>query len=163
MYHESVSPAPFLSVKAKVAPPFLTASLRSASEPERERAISSKAAEAGNASERVYELTLYKSDGVGWWCVCVCVCVARVSYVFIVVPAGDAPRSIHSGDCADRLQILRDRCLMPSKVVTAEWIKRVLTVLERHFSGMYGAIRITPKLCFDAKGECRHVYDGCEQ
>jgi hypothetical protein len=50
MYHESVLPALFLSVKAKMAPPFLMASLRSASEEERERAISSKAAEAGNSS-----------------------------------------------------------------------------------------------------------------
>ena len=52
MYHESVLPALFLRVKAKMAPPFLMASLRSASEEERERAISSKAAEAGNSSGR---------------------------------------------------------------------------------------------------------------
>jgi hypothetical protein len=51
MYQESVSPAVFLSVKAKMAPPFLMASLRSASEAEREREISSKAAEAGKESE----------------------------------------------------------------------------------------------------------------
>jgi hypothetical protein len=50
MYQESVSPAVFLSVKAKMAPPFLMASLRSASEAEREREISSKAAEAGKDS-----------------------------------------------------------------------------------------------------------------
>jgi hypothetical protein len=53
MYHESVSPEVFLSVKAKIAPPFLMASLRSASEAEREREISSKAAEAGKDSEGV--------------------------------------------------------------------------------------------------------------
>jgi hypothetical protein len=52
MYHESVSPEAFLSVKAKMAPPFLMASLRSASEEEREREISSKAAEEGWASRR---------------------------------------------------------------------------------------------------------------
>jgi hypothetical protein len=52
MYHDCVSPAPFLSVKAKMAPPFLMASWRSASEEEREREISSKAAEEGWASGR---------------------------------------------------------------------------------------------------------------
>jgi len=50
MYHDSVSEALFFSVKAKIAPPFLMASLRSASEPEMAREISSKAAEAGKAS-----------------------------------------------------------------------------------------------------------------
>ena len=50
MYHDSSFPA-FLSVKAKIAPPFLMASWRSASEVERERAISSKAAEEGKSAE----------------------------------------------------------------------------------------------------------------
>ena len=49
MYHDSSLPA-FLSVKEKMAPPFLMASLRSASEEERERAISSKAAEEGKSA-----------------------------------------------------------------------------------------------------------------
>jgi hypothetical protein len=49
MYHESVAPAVFLSVKAKIAPPFLIASCLSEGE-EREREISSKAAEAGKDS-----------------------------------------------------------------------------------------------------------------
>jgi hypothetical protein len=55
IYHESVSAAGFLSVKAKMAPPFLIASLRSASEADRERAISSKAAEEGKESGTLLE------------------------------------------------------------------------------------------------------------
>lgn len=50
MYHDSCAPALFLRVKAKMALPCLMASLRSASEEERERAISSKAAEEGKSS-----------------------------------------------------------------------------------------------------------------
>lgn len=54
MYQDSVVPPAFLSVKAKIAPPFLMASLRSASEEEREVEMASKAAEEGkSAGERV--------------------------------------------------------------------------------------------------------------
>lgn len=49
MYHDSSLPA-FLRVNAKTAPPFLMASWRSASEAERAREISSKAAEAGKSA-----------------------------------------------------------------------------------------------------------------
>jgi hypothetical protein len=49
MYHDSCSPALFLRVKAKIAPPVLMASARSEAEEERERDISSKAAEEGKA------------------------------------------------------------------------------------------------------------------
>lgn len=52
MYHVSCVPALFLRVKAKMALACLMASLRSASD-ERERAISSKAAEEGSASVMV--------------------------------------------------------------------------------------------------------------
>ena len=50
MYHDSVALEAPLSVKAKIALPFLMASWRSASEAEREREISSKATEDGMAS-----------------------------------------------------------------------------------------------------------------
>jgi hypothetical protein len=50
MYHDSCVPALFLRVNAKMALPDLMASLRSESEEERERDISSKAAEEGKSS-----------------------------------------------------------------------------------------------------------------
>jgi hypothetical protein len=46
-------PEAFLRVKAKIALPCLIASLRSASEEERDRAISSKAAEEGKSAGSV--------------------------------------------------------------------------------------------------------------
>lgn len=49
MYQLSCAPSPFLRVKAKMAPPFLMASLRSASS-DRAEAIKSKAADEGQAS-----------------------------------------------------------------------------------------------------------------
>lgn len=49
MYHDSALPA-FLSWKAKIAPPFFIASLRSASFAERDAAMASKAADEGKAS-----------------------------------------------------------------------------------------------------------------
>lgn len=51
MCHDSCLSS-FLSVKLKMAPPFLMASVRSASEEARERAISSKAAEEGKSAGR---------------------------------------------------------------------------------------------------------------
>jgi hypothetical protein len=50
MNHESVSPEVFLSVKAKMTPPFLMASCLSAGELERDWEMASKAAEEGKAS-----------------------------------------------------------------------------------------------------------------
>jgi hypothetical protein len=50
MYHDSVAPALFFSVKAKMAPPFLMASWRPASSFLREVWIASKAADEGKAS-----------------------------------------------------------------------------------------------------------------
>jgi len=47
MYQDSVSLEAFFSVKAKIALPFLMASLRSASLEEREAEMASKAAEDG--------------------------------------------------------------------------------------------------------------------
>lgn len=52
MYQLSCAPEPFFNVKAKTAPPFLIASLRSASEEERAEEMRSKASEAGNCSAR---------------------------------------------------------------------------------------------------------------
>jgi hypothetical protein len=79
------------------------------------------------------------------------VCVARVSCVFIVVAVGDAPQSILAGDCASHHQGVQNRRLMLSIVTTAEWIKCVLTVLERHFGCMYEGIRVALRLYFDAQ------------
>ena len=50
MYHDSVAPAPFFSVKANTAPPFAIASFRPASSAFRDCAIASKAADEGKAS-----------------------------------------------------------------------------------------------------------------
>jgi hypothetical protein len=63
MYHDSCAPALFLRVKAKIALPCLMASLRSASEDERERAISSKAVEEGKSSESVGQHLFLASKG----------------------------------------------------------------------------------------------------
>jgi hypothetical protein len=54
MYHDSTLPAGFLSSKEKMAPPFLMASLRSASLDLRDWEMASKAEEEGkSAMERV--------------------------------------------------------------------------------------------------------------
>ena len=53
MYQLSVSPSLFLSVNAKTALPFFTASFRSASSDCRELLIVSKAAEEGNESSEI--------------------------------------------------------------------------------------------------------------
>jgi hypothetical protein len=63
MYHVSCVPALFLSVKAKIALACLMASLRSASEAESEREISSNAAEEGKSSSHVSAEMLCRFEG----------------------------------------------------------------------------------------------------
>ena len=59
----SVSPDPFFSVKPNTAPPFLIASLRSASLLVSAELMASKAADAGNLSDRIHAVSQHSVMG----------------------------------------------------------------------------------------------------